>query len=139
MKKLLPERHREKPQIILTNLIDVILMLVFFFMITSSFAKDKNRIPIELPKASSAAAMDAEVLTVQVNTENSIMISGAALSSTELAAKVTEYLAENRDRPILLEADAGLDYGRVITVLDTIRTAGGVNIGLATRQNGAKS
>ncbi|MBF0499309.1 MAG: biopolymer transporter ExbD [Candidatus Riflebacteria bacterium] len=138
MKKLLPERRREKPQIILTNLIDVILLLVFFFMITTSFAKGKNRIPIELPKASSAAAMDADVLTVQVDTGARIMVAGAPIAPADLTAKVTEYLAENRDRAILLEADVGLDYGRVVSVLDTIRTAGGVNIGLATRQNGAK-
>lgn len=133
MKKLLPERRREKPQIVVTNLIDVILLLVFFFMITSSFAKDAKKLPIELPKASSGAAIEGETLSIQVDRDGKVMLAAALIEESELSAKVTEYVAADVNRPILLEADEAANYGRVVEILDKIRTAGGINVGLSTK------
>ncbi|HNW36177.1 MAG TPA: biopolymer transporter ExbD [Candidatus Ozemobacteraceae bacterium] len=133
MKKLLPERHREKPQIVVTNLIDVVLLLVFFFMITSSFAKDAKKLPVELPKASSGAAIEGETLSFQVDREGTVMMAGAQIDENEIMTKVSEYVAEDVNRPILIEADEAANYGRVVQVLDKIRTAGGINVGLSTK------
>lgn len=138
MKKLLPERRRERPQIILTNLIDVILLLVFFFMITSTFAKDRSKIPIELPKASTAATSEGEVMTIQMAADKRLLISGEPVQTTDLGQRVATYLADSRDRPIMLEADGTIPYVNIIETLDLIRTNGGVNIGLATRPQTAK-
>ena len=138
MKKLLPERRREKPQIILTNLIDVILLLVFFFMITSTFAKDRNKIPIELPRASTAASADGEVLTIQLSADGRTLVGGEPVPQSELGKRVAAYVSDSRDRPIMLEADGTLAYTRIIENLDIIRTNGGVNIGLATRPQAAR-
>lgn len=133
MKKLLPERKREKPQIVLTNLIDVILLLVFFFMITSSFAKETLKLPINLPKASSGAIIDADTLRVQMDREGAISADGTTLTAEELTARVGAFLGENREKPIVLEADQSADYGKVIQVLDIMRIAGGVNLGLSSK------
>jgi len=133
VKKLLPERHREKPQIVVTNLIDVVLLLVFFFMITSSFAKDAKKLPVELPKASSGAAIEGETLSFQVDREGTVMMAGAQIDENEIMTKVSEYVAEDVNRPILIEADEAANYGRVVQVLDKIRTAGGINVGLSTK------
>jgi biopolymer transport protein ExbD len=133
VKKLLPERKREKPQIVLTNLIDVILLLVFFFMITSSFAKETLKLPINLPKASSGAIIDADTLRVQMDREGAISADGTTLTAEELTARVGAFLGENREKPIVLEADQSADYGKVIQVLDIMRIAGGVNLGLSSK------
>ncbi|MBP7633132.1 biopolymer transporter ExbD [Candidatus Ozemobacteraceae bacterium] len=133
MKKLLPERRREKPQIVVTNLIDVILLLVFFFMITSSFAKDAKKLPVELPKASSGVAIEGETLSFQVDRDGNVMLSGALIQEEELSTRVAEYVAGDVNRPVLLEADESANYGRVVQVLDRIRTAGGINVGLSTK------
>ena len=133
MKKLLPERRREKPQIVITNLIDVILLLVFFFMITSSFAKDAKKLPVELPKASSGAAIEGETLSFQVDRDGIVMIAGAQVDENEVMARVSEYVAADVNRPLLIEADEAANYGRVVQILDKIRTAGGINVGLSTK------
>ncbi|RCK80468.1 MAG: Biopolymer transport protein ExbD/TolR [Candidatus Ozemobacter sibiricus] len=133
MKKLLPERRRERPQIIVTNLIDVILLLVFFFMVTSSFARDTRRLPIDVPRASSGAVIEGETLTFQVNKTGGITLRGEALDLDQVGLRVKEYLAEDPNRGILVEADQGAEYGHVVRVLDAIRTAGGTAIGLSTR------
>ncbi|MBF0406338.1 MAG: biopolymer transporter ExbD [Candidatus Riflebacteria bacterium] len=135
MKKLLPERKRPQPQIVLTNLIDVILMLVFFFMITSSFAKEKNRIPIELPAASSSGISQGEILSVVINNDGVAFVNSIELNVDALKQKVAEYIASNQgtDPQILVEADVSTDYGKVVSLLDEIRMAGGKNIGLSTK------
>jgi len=133
VKKLLPERRREKPQIVITNLIDVILLLVFFFMITSSFAKDAKKLPVELPKASSGAAIEGETLSFQVDRDGIVMIAGAQVDENEVMARVSEYVAADVNRPLLIEADEAANYGRVVQILDKIRTAGGINVGLSTK------
>jgi len=133
VKKLLPERRREKPQIVITNLIDVILLLVFFFMITSSFAKDAKKLPVELPKASSGAAIEGETLSFQVDRDGIVMIAGAQVDENEVMARVSEYVAADVNRPLLIEADEAANYGRVVQILDKIRTAGGINVGPSTK------
>ena len=133
MRKLLPEQRRPKPQIVVTNLIDVILLLVFFFMITSSFAQDKRQVPVELPQAGSASIIDAELMTIQVDKAGAVLWTGKPVSSVKLEHIVSRYLGTRKDRPVLLEADQGVSYGHVMTALDTIRRAGSVNISLATQ------
>lgn len=138
MKFLLPERKREKPQIVLTNLIDVILMLVFFFMISSSFAKDKRQIPIETPKASTSIKIDGDCLTIQLAKDGKISIMGKTIQIEELPARLTEFVSTGPEKPILLEADETLQYGTIVEVLDVIQTNGGTNIGLSTRRTNRK-
>jgi len=133
VKKLLPERKREKPQIIVTNLIDVILLLVFFFMVTSTFARDSKKLPIDLPRASSGVLIEGETLTFQVTAEKKVMLRGEQIFTEAVEQKVREYLAEDPNRAILIEADKTVDYGTVIQLLDVVRTAGGSNLGLSTR------
>ena len=133
MKRLLPERRKEKPQIVVTNLIDVILLLVFFFMITSSFAKDNRKVPLELPQAGSATVSEGESLTLQLDREGRVYSAGRDVEISTIPIVVKEYLGGGRERLIMVEADQSLDYGKVMSVLDLIRSSGGTNIGLATR------
>lgn len=133
MKKLLPETRKNKPQIIVTNLIDVILLLVFFFMITSSFARENRKLEIDLPSASTSAVIEGETMNVQIDREGALMLNGKGLSVEELKSEVVKYVAQDHTRTILVEADTKANYGEIIKILDGIRAAGGINIGLSTR------
>ncbi len=133
MKKLLPEKRKLRPQIVVTNLIDIILMLVFFFMITSSFARNQEKLPVNVPKASSATTMEIDNMTVQIAKNGHLFVSGKSIEMTALTEQIKTWTQNSPDRPILVEADQDANYGRIVFVLDAIRNAGAVNIGLATR------
>lgn len=133
MKKWLPEKRKEKPQIVVTNLIDVILMLVFFFMITSSFAHNQEKLPVNVPKASSANTMEIDSMTVQVTKNGRIHVAGKPVEMTDLTERIKTWVTNSPDRPVMVEADQEASYGRIVYVLDAIRTSGAVNIGLATK------
>ena len=132
MSRLLPERKRAKPQIVLTNLIDVILMMVFFFMITTSFAKQARKLPLELPQSGTAVATEQDILTVQYARDGTLLAGEKPCAPGELPAVVAAWVAADPARAIVLHADGGLEYGKVVAVLDTIRKAGGRNIGVGT-------
>lgn len=133
MKKLLPDKRKQKPQIVVTNLIDVILLLVFFFMITSSFARNQEKLPVNVPKASTATTMETDNMTVQIAKNGRTYVAGKAVEMTDLTAQIKTWTTNSPDRPVMVEADKDANYGRIIYVLDSIRTAGAINIGLATR------
>ena len=133
MKKLLPNRKKSKPQIVLTNLVDIIFLLVFFFMISSSFAKNTNKMPVNLPSATSAATIDGENMTIQVSKIGKLYIKKKQVKVSELISKIKSYVSKSPSRPILLEADKEADYGRVVHILDIIRSNGATNIGLSTK------
>ncbi|MFZ5951234.1 MAG: ExbD/TolR family protein [Candidatus Rifleibacteriota bacterium] len=133
MKKLLPEKKKSRPQIMVTNLIDIILLLVFFFMITSSFARNNEKLPINVPKASTAQSMENENFTVQISKNGRIFVSGKEISETVLVENVKTWVTRSPDRPVMVEADSEANYGKIIAVLDSMRKAGAANIGLATK------
>ena len=133
LKKLLPKKQKTQPQIIVTNLIDVVLLLVFFFMITSSFAANEKKLPVSVPKASAAVSMEKDNMTVQVTKAGNVFIAGKAVDKNRLTEEVKKWIAASPDRPIMVEGDEGVNYGNVIQVLDRIRTSGAVNVGLATK------
>jgi biopolymer transport protein ExbD len=133
LKKLLPEKKKQKPQIIVTNLIDIILLLVFFFMITSSFARNNEKLPVNVPKASTAQTMESENFSVQITKDGRIFISGKNIEEKLLVEKVKTWVSKSPDRPVLVEADEEANYGKIVTVLDIMRKAGAANIGLATK------
>ncbi len=133
MKKLLPEKKKQKPQIVVTNLIDVILLLVFFFMITSSFARQNEKLPVDVPKASNATTMESDNMTVQIAKNGRILVSGKQLEMEELKGMIKTWVTNSPDRPIMVEADKDANYGRIVNVLDSIRSSGAINIGLATK------
>ncbi len=133
MKKLLPEKRRQKPAIVVTNLIDVILLLVFFFMITSSFVRQTERLPVEIPKASNATSMEADNMTVQIAKNGRILVAGKHVEMEDLKGKIKTWIQNSPDRPVMVEADKEANYGRIINILDSIRSSGAVNIGLATQ------
>ncbi|GAB4276364.1 MAG: biopolymer transporter ExbD [Candidatus Rifleibacteriota bacterium] len=133
MKKLLPDRKKQKPQIIVTNLIDIILLLVFFFMITSSFARNNEKLPVNVPKASTAQTLESENFTIQITKEGKAFIAGKTVTEKELGQQVADWVTRSPDRPVLVEADQEANYGKIVSVLDLIRKAGAANVGLATK------
>jgi len=133
VKKLLPEKRKQKPQIAVTNLIDVMLMLVFFFMITASFARNQEKLPVDVPKAANATTMETENMTVQIAKNGRTYVAGKPVEMTELTSAIKTWVTNSPDRPVMVEADKDANYGRIIHVLDQIRSNGAVNIGLATR------
>lgn len=112
-----------------TNLVDVILVLLVIFMITSPLMQ--MGVQVELPKASASVIESKTNLTVTVKKDATLYVEDKLVPLTALPAELTEALKGGKTG-VLLRADKEVSYGAVMKVLDTARKAGIQNVGLVT-------
>jgi biopolymer transport protein ExbD len=134
-------RRVDDPEINLISLIDVVLMLVIFFMLSSTFS-DEGRMKIQLPTASERPqqAVSGERIVVTVTELGSYRVNERELvnSSREtLRAAVLAVAGESRNARVVLRADARSTHQSVITAMDVLGKMGFQQIDVATIQQPA--
>jgi biopolymer transport protein ExbD len=136
MMNLRSNAEREEPEINLTSLIDVVLLLLVFFMITTSFVRE-SKIGIRLPEAGStvqAQVMD-EPMVITVTAQGSYLVNGRALLDdrpTTLESAIRLLAGDNPGTQITVSADAEATHQAVITAMDVAGKLGYVEINIAT-------
>lgn len=132
--KLSP-RRREDPELNLTSLIDVVLLLVIFFMVSTTFVEE-GRLRIELPRASEvpvARPQDPIVVTVTAQGSYRVNEQGLVNSTPEtLRAALLRESEGERDRPLTIRADARATHQTVVTVMDVAARLGFTQVNIAT-------
>lgn len=117
-------RHKRKPSINITSLIDVMFLLLIFFMVSSTF-KHHMGIDVTLPKAANATGQDAEIHEIVVDRNGGFFLDGEAVAPAELQTGL-KALVENEDTAtFMLRADAAASFGRVLRAIDIARAVGG--------------
>ena len=132
----LQSRSREEPEINLTSLIDVVLLLLVFFMVSTSFVKEAE-ISIRLPEASaeSQPADAVEVLEISITETGNFAVNGRALVNNErrtLRAAIERLAGERRDLPVVIRADALSAHQDTVTAMSVAGDLGFVEINIAT-------
>lgn len=132
-----PRRTLEDPAINLTPLIDVVFLLLIFFMVTTTFTRE-SRLTVDLPEADAQQAPNAEdPVEVVVSQGGRFSVNGQVLPDA-LGATLTRELvaaaAGDRAAPVLLVADAQATHQSVVTAMDAIGQAGFSRLSIATRQ-----
>lgn len=119
----------------LTPLIDVVFLLLIFFMVSTSFVDFTRRMDIELPEAKSGVeAVEKKPFLVEVGTRKRISLNGEAVPLHDLESRLKAGMRGGGFRPSLtIKADRRLDYGYVIRVMDVISRAGVRDIALAAK------
>jgi biopolymer transport protein ExbD len=129
-------KPKEDPEINLIPLIDIALLLVIFFMLSSTFMQE-GRIKIELPQASLApgARQKTDPLVVSVTQSGSYRVNDRELvnsSNDTLRAAILELAGSDRNQPVTIRADARATHQSVITAMDVLGKLGFVKINIAT-------
>jgi biopolymer transport protein ExbD len=110
-------------QINIVPFVDIVLVLLIVFMLTST-AIARATLEVELPAASSAQPGANPELTVALRKDGSMTIDGAPAAPASLGDRARALSRANANARLMLSADTGVDYGRVIAVLDTARQNG---------------
>ena len=120
----------------LAPMIDVVFLLLIFFMVATTFATIEERIDLELPQAESGAVPDEppEELVLDVTEDGRVFVDGAAVDDDALTELLERTARRDPDTPVTVRGDRALDYGRIVRVLDLARLAGLENAGLSTRE-----
>jgi biopolymer transport protein ExbD len=129
-------RSHEEPELNLISLVDVVLLLLIFFMVSTTFV-DEARIELQLPQASAKPAMEQrkDPIEVAVTASGEYRVNGQALintSPTTLSAAVAKVAGDARDLPITLRADARATHQSVVTAMDVLGRLGFRAISIAT-------
>lgn len=129
------DRAGDEPEINLIPLIDVILVLIIFFVITTTF-DTRSTLQLQLPKAAAdTTTTEAAVLSVLINAEGRYFVGDREVLRTDLDALkqvLLEVGGEDRTRPVLLRADARTPHQAVVTALDALGQIGFRRISIAT-------
>lgn len=132
----LKPRRSEEPEVNLTSLIDVVLLLVVFFMLSSTFIEE-GRVRIRLPEASAvpAAKRESDPLVLTVTQQGGYRVNGRELinSSPEtLRAALLKEAGEDRSMRVTVRADARATHQSVVTAMDVLGRLGFAEISIAT-------
>jgi biopolymer transport protein ExbD len=134
--KLQTRKPKEDPEINLISLIDIALLLVIFFMLSSSFIQE-GRLKIELPQASLAPTgkQKSDPLVVTVSQAGVYRVNDKELinnSPDTLRAAILEVSGASRDRPVTVRADGRATHQSVVSAMDVLGKLGFVKINIAT-------
>jgi len=122
---------RESNEINITSLMDIIVILLFAFIITMPIIEQS--LSVDLPKGK-AGAMDLTKKhhTIEISLKNGLALDGAAISVQRLGEKMQMIGAANPDVPVYVRADEKIDYGQVVEVIQVLKSANIKYMGLVT-------
>jgi biopolymer transport protein ExbD len=120
-------RKRRTPFINIVSLIDILAILLIFFIVTTNFRKPQPRLQINLPDAKSAevaAAQSGEPLVLRVKSATEITLDEKPVSLEALASVLQEARKNAPARSVSLQADREAPFGVIVKTLDALKAAG---------------
>ncbi len=133
---LSPQRS-EEPDVNLTPMIDVVFLLLLFFMVSTSFIRESS-LKVNLPEATGEAMVEQEQpVDIVIQADGGFLINDTllpAVSSEVLRNALKQAVGERDDPHIIISADADAQYQHIVTAMDTAQQMGYTRLTLATRQ-----
>lgn len=124
--------QRRKVLINITPLIDVLFLLLIFFLVSSTFLEQPS-VTIELPEAKTAEAQEIEPHVVLIDREGAMFINDTPIKGETLLSRLVRIKENDPDASLVLKADDSAPYGKIIQVIDAVRECGLKKIVALTR------
>ena len=128
-------KRADEVELNLISLVDVVLLLVIFFMLSTTFVQDAG-LRVELPKAGSAAVEhSARPVVITISAQGSYRVNDRALVNNEgatLSAALRLVAGSSRQEPVTLRADARATHQSVVTAMDVAAKLGFTQVNIAT-------
>ncbi|HZX23126.1 ExbD/TolR family protein [Lentisalinibacter salinarum] len=125
------KRHDEEAEINITPMLDIVFIMLIFFIVTTSFVKefgvDLNRPSNEPPKDQKLS----EVIAIRISDTGQISIKGRPTDIRAVRANIESGLAVDPDAAVVIAADRNADAGILVRVVDQARVAGASKVSLA--------
>ncbi|GAB6906150.1 Biopolymer transport protein exbD2 [Desulfosarcina cetonica] len=124
-------RNRQRSaDINMAPLIDMVFILLIFFLVTTSFVKETG-IEVHRPTASTAGTSNKATLLIAIDPQNRVFMDHHEIDVRAVRANMARALAENPDGAVVVVADTASSTGTAIMVMDGCRLAGAKNVSLA--------
>ncbi|OGQ88864.1 MAG: biopolymer transporter ExbD [Deltaproteobacteria bacterium RIFOXYA12_FULL_58_15] len=126
-------RRRDTQEINMAPLIDMVFILLIFFMATTTFVRDAE-LDIDRPGAETAQTADNRALRVTLGRRGELFVDARPVKPWMLQARVRDALKGHHMQRVLLVADRRVDTGRLVEVVDQCRLAGAKDVGVAVER-----
>lgn len=119
-----PEKHHAVIE--MTPMIDIVFLLLIFFLVATTFREEEREMQIALPFASSSAPISTMLkeLIVNVTEDGGIIVGGRRVDEPEFRNIVKEAVAANPEQKVTVRGDRGTVYANVVRVLDACKAEG---------------
>lgn len=123
---MIPMDEAETPRIELTPIIDMVFLLLIFFLVATTFHQTEREMQIALPEAASSQALTVALreIVINVDAEGEIILNGRNVSAAELGATITRAVESNPEQKVTVRGDRNTVYASIVSVLDVCRTSG---------------
>ena len=117
------QAHIEEAEINITPMLDIVFIMLIFFIVTASFIREPG-VTVEKPLAAQAAALRNGTILIAVQPGGGIWMEGRRIEMNEIPQTVERARAENPEGSVVIVADKGARIGTVTQVMDHVRQAG---------------
>lgn len=126
-------QRRKSAELNMSPLIDMIFILLIFFVVTTSFVKEAG-VDVQRPVAQTAEAKESTNVVLAITKENVIVVEGKPIDVRSVQSYMERFLMQNPNGSVVLAADRDSRSGIVIQVLDACRLAGVKNLSVAAKK-----
>ncbi len=116
-------KSKRKVMINITSLIDVLFLLLIFFMVSSTFLEQPG-IKLELPKAQSAVVTEQKDYTLFVDKEGKMFLNQDEVTTANLGERLRQVLPNMKEGALILKADQDVSHGIVVRIMDIAKQSG---------------
>ncbi|UBF28347.1 biopolymer transporter ExbD [Kovacikia minuta CCNUW1] len=129
----LPEEPDVSPQINIVPMIDVIFALLTFFIMSTLYLSRSTGLPVSLPNASTTESQTKSEIVVTIDQKGQISLNQQSVLLNDLPAQVRTLKGNHQQALVIINADARVSHGQVITVMDQLRSIQGVKLAIAAQ------
>lgn len=130
----IPENDELKSEINILPMIDVIFAILSFFIVSSLFLTKVETIPINLPNSSTAKKEDKRSINLSVDSKSRIFLNKNLVQLSNLKKEIIKLNIE-KNSLIIIRGDKNVNYGKIVEVMDIIRSLNNIKIAISTNPN----
>ena len=134
----LKTRRNRMPAIMLSPMIDMMFLLLIFFIVSTMQMTELKTIPVKLPVATESVIQNTAKFTVTIKDDGAYWLQDKVISKQELVNKAREEQKKDEKFHVVIRADENVQYKAVIGLLDSFKKAGVSRVGLATEKGTKK-
>ena len=125
--------RQDELDINMTPLIDMVFILLIFFIVTTSFVRETG-VDVDRPEASTATSRENAALLLGIGADGRVFLEGEELDIRNVKARMERFLADEPSGSVVIIADKTCPTGITVTVLDSCRMAGVKNVSVAAKR-----
>lgn len=130
----LPSEPDPPPQINIVPMIDVIFAILTFFIMSTLFLTQSQGLPVNLPSAVTSEIQQQQQIVVTIDAEGNLSLDRQPTTLETLDVQIQSLLTAGNTPTVVINADTNVSHGKVVAVMDRLRTIPGVRLAIATQR-----